>query len=155
MKVSFTLPSYPFGMTFLSLFGEASFSLPGRLVGTKGAQKAPKMEPNWNPKRAWRHFVGSAKTIVFIDRRHLGRSRGGSGTQLFPACVSRPSLEGSWGAFFWILGYFGYPFGLLGAPSWTQNGDFFQGLIFSHFKFNFRRGRRQGQGSRHLQNLQK
>ena len=53
-------------------------------------------------------------------------ARGGSGWRLFPDWVSRPSLEGSWGAFFAILGDFGSPVGTLGAPFLYQNVTFFR-----------------------------
>ena len=33
-----------------NVFWDVSFSLPGRLLGAKGAQKAPKMEPKGAPK---------------------------------------------------------------------------------------------------------
>ena len=78
--------------------------------------------------------------------RHMGRSRGGSGRRLFPDCVSRPSLEASWGAIVQILGDFGCPLGCLGPPFWSQNGDLFQGLIFSHFLDHFWEGPAAGAG---------
>ena len=49
-------------------FWDVSFSLPGRLLGAKGAQKASKMEPKWSPKGARGDLLGSEKTVVFIVR---------------------------------------------------------------------------------------
>ena len=86
------------------------------------------------------------KPLYLLHGRHMGRSRGGSGRQLFPDCVSRPSLEASWGAFFQNFGDLGCPLGLLGDPFWTQNGDLFQGLNFSHFLDHFWEGPAAGAG---------
>ena len=70
-------------------FLEVSFSLPGRLLGAKGAQKAPKMEPKWSPKGAWGYPLGSEKTMVFIVREAY---EGVSG-RLWEATFSRLRLQ--------------------------------------------------------------
>jgi len=70
-------------------FLEGSFSLPGRLLGTKGAQKAPKMEPNWSPKGAWGYPLGSEKTMVFTVREAYGEVSG----RLWEATFSRRRLQ--------------------------------------------------------------
>ena len=57
-----------FSESFFVVFLEVSFSLPGRLLGTNGAQKASKMEPKGSPKGAWGYPLGSEKTMVFIVR---------------------------------------------------------------------------------------
>ena len=115
-------------------------------VAAQGAPKPPKREGKWSQKRAWRHLVGSARTMVLTVREVYGRSRGGSGRRLFPDCVPRRSLEASWGAFFVILADLGCPLGCLGPPFWSQNGDLFQGLIFCHFLDHFWEGPAAGAG---------
>ena len=70
-------------------FLEVSFSLPGRLLGAKGAQKAPQMEPKWSPKGAWGYPLGSEKTMVFIVREAY---EGVSG-RLWEATFSRLRLQ--------------------------------------------------------------
>ena len=52
----------------------------------------------------------------------MGRSQGGSGRPLFPDCLSRPSLEASWGVFLKILGDFGFPLGALGVNLGSLRG---------------------------------
>ncbi len=54
----------PFRESFLMLFREGSFSVFGRLLGARGAQKGSKMEPKRSPKRARGHPLGSVKTMA-------------------------------------------------------------------------------------------
>ncbi len=96
----FGLDSSPFGLHFgtwrhlfrrhfFMFFLEVSFSLPGRLLGAKGAQKAPQMEPKWSPKGAWGYPLGSEKTMVFIVREAYGEVSG----RLWEATFSRLRLQ--------------------------------------------------------------
>ena len=78
-----------FSESFFDVFLEVSFSLPGRLLGTNGAQKASKMEPKWSPKGAWGYLLGSEKTMVFIVREAY---EGVSG-RLWEATFSRLRLQ--------------------------------------------------------------
>ena len=48
--------------------------------------------------------------------------------------------------FLQVLGDSGCPLGLPGAPVGTQNGDLFQGLVFSHFLDHFWEGPAAGAG---------
>ena len=104
-------------------FLEVPFSLPGRLLGTNGGQKASKMEPKWSPKGASKYFLGSEKTMVFIVREAY---EGVSG-RLWEAIFSRLRLQTLSGGVpgsiladferFWVL--FGSLFGFI----WMQKGS--------------------------------
>ena len=52
------------GGGFFEVFLFASFSILGRFLGAQGAQKAPKMEAKWRPKRAGGHPLGSVKSMA-------------------------------------------------------------------------------------------
>ncbi len=105
----------------VDVFLKASFSLLGRLLCAQGAQKAPKTEAKWSPKGARRHPLGSVKTMAGAIREAYGEVWGRV-RRLFPDCVSRPSLDASWGIFLQILGYFGSPLGALGAHFGSLRG---------------------------------
>jgi len=102
---------------FLMFFSKASFSLLGRLLGAQGAQKAPKTEPKWSQRHAWRHLVGSARTMVFTVPEAYGEVSG----RLREATFSRPRLQTLFGG---VLGStcadfrrFWVPFGVPGSSS--------------------------------------
>jgi len=103
-------------------FLEVSFSLPGRLLGAKGAQKAPKMEPKWSPKGAWGYPLGSEKTMVFIVREAY---EGISG-RLWEATFSRLRLQtlsgGVLGSIFADFMRFWVPFEAPLGSIWDQKG---------------------------------
>ena len=75
-------------------------------------------------------FEGTLQEVLepwyLLYGRHMGRSRQGSGGQLFPEWVCRPSLERSWGAFLQIWQDFRCPLGSLGAPFSLKNGVWFE-----------------------------
>ena len=48
----------------------------GRLLGAKGAQKAPKIEPKWSQKVARGHLVGSVKSMAGTVREAYGEVSG-------------------------------------------------------------------------------
>ena len=139
-------------------FLEVSFSLPGRLLGAKGAQKAPKMEPKWSPKGAWGYPLGSEKTMVFIVREAY---EGVSG-RLWEATFSRLRLQtlsgGVLGSIladfmrFWVP--FEAPFGVHLGPKGPSKS---RSKKRSKSLHAFGRGRRQGRGlsgPENLKNLQ-
>ena len=96
-------------------FWDVSFSLPGRLLGAKGAQKAPKMEPKWRPKGARGDFLGSEKTMVFTVWEPHGDLPGRVQKPLFfKSALRRGShrhLEEDLGGLFEIWVSFGGPWG--------------------------------------------
>jgi len=81
------------------------------------------MAAKWSPKGAQGHLLGSVKTMAAgIVREAYGEVSGRVGEATFPDCLSRPSLEVSWGVFLKILGDFGFPLGALGAPFGSLRG---------------------------------
>jgi len=64
LGVIFVTLGHLFRCFFLVLFWKASFSPLVRLLGAKGAQKAPKMEPKWSRKRDRGYPLGSVKSMA-------------------------------------------------------------------------------------------
>ena len=58
-----------FSESFFYVFLEVPFSLPGRLLGTNGSQKASKMKPKWKPTSMIFHtFSKKAKSHETIEK---------------------------------------------------------------------------------------
>ena len=102
-----------FWRLFLMSFFKACFSVLGPLLGAKGAQKAPKMEPKWSRKGARGHPLGSVKCMAGTVRETYGEVSG----RLREATFSRLDLQtlpgGVLGSIFADFRRFGEP---LGAP---------------------------------------
>ena len=96
---------------FYTFWGDVSLSSPGRLLGALSAQKAPNMESKWSQKSTWRHFVGSARTMVFTVREAYWALSG----RLREATFFRLRLQTLFGGFlgstFADVRRFGMPFG--------------------------------------------
>ena len=105
-------------------FWDVSFSLPGRLLGAKGAQKAPKIEPKWSPKGARGDLLGSEKTVVFIVWEAYEGVSGG----LWEATFSRLRLQtlsgGVLGSILADFMRFGVPFEAPLGSNWGQKKAF-------------------------------
>jgi len=134
------------GYFFMCFFRRPLFRSSGDFWAPKVPRRLPKRSRN-----GVRDMLGGTSWEVLepwylLYWRHMGRSWGDSGRRLFPDRVSRPSLGASWGAPVQILGDFGCPLGCPGPPVRRQNGDLFQGLIFSHFLDHFWEGPAAGAG---------
>ena len=88
-----------FRSRFSMFFLEVPFSLPGRLLAPMVAKRLPRWSQNGAHREPRGTFWGVRKPWYLLHGRHMKGSRGGSGKQFFPDCVSRPSLEGSREAF--------------------------------------------------------
>ncbi len=84
-----------FPCLFLMFFWKASFSVLGRLLGAKGAQKGAKMEPKWRPKRSWGHPLGSVKRMAgAMFSAHKGVLGEGLGGDFFQTGSPGPCWRG-------------------------------------------------------------
>ena len=143
-----------FSESFFYVFLEVPFSIPSRLLGTNGGQKASKMEPKWSPKGASGYFLGSEKTMVFIVREAY---EGVSG-RLWEAIFSRLRLQTLSGGvpgsiladFARILSDFGCPLGAyLGSFACKKDR---RKYVQKNIEIVLQRwrGRRQGRGPSRL-----
>ena len=117
-----------FRCQFLMFFGKYIF----RTLGDFWKPKVPKRLPKWSQNGAQRKPGGTPwevrKPWYLLYGRHMRETRGGSGRQLFPDCVSRSSLESSPGNICTDFDVFRCPGGTIEAPFEATSGTWIPGL---------------------------
>ena len=136
-----------FPESFFYVFLEVPFSLPGRLLGTNGSQKASKMKPKWSPKRASGYFLGSEKTMVFTAREAYEAVSGRLREAIFCRLRLQTLSGGVPESILADFRRFGVPFGSLFEFIWMQKGS---PKVRPKKHQIPRRGRRQGRGPSRL-----
>jgi len=79
---------------FLMYFLNGPFSLPGRFLGARGAQKGAKMSPKATKKVVRRRSMECVKTMAVTVREPYGRVPGGAREPLFSGSWREGLSEG-------------------------------------------------------------
>ena len=136
-----------FQSRFSMFFFKVPFSIPSRLLGTNGGQKASKMEPKWSPKGASGYFLGSEKTMVFTAREAYEAVSGRLREAIFCRLRLQTLSGGVPESILADFRRFGVPFGSLFEFIWMQKGS---PKVRPKKHQIPRRGRRQGRGPSRL-----
>ena len=151
--VHFSTWEHFFRCQFLMFFGKYIF----RTLGDFWKPKVPKRLPKWSQNGAQRKPGGTPwevrKPWYLLYGRHMRETRGGSGRQLFPDCVSRSSLESSPGVFAQIFMFFGARGEASRLHLKLQVALEFQAWKRGPCRMLNWRGRRQGRSLSKLKNL--